>query len=530
MKEELEVILALLGIISFLAIIAAWVRFSFPVLLVIAGLLIGVFPGLPKVHVEPDFVFLLILPPLLYSSAFLFPWKDFRANVRSIFLLAIGLVIATTVAVGFASAWFIPGMTLAAGFVLGAIVSPPDAVAASAVLKKLSIPKRVLSVLEGESLVNDASGLVLFQFAVAALVTGAFSPHAAALDFLWVATGGPAIGLLLAWGIGKILTRVQEPVVEMTFSIMIPFLVYLVAEEAQTSGVLAVVAAGMFLGHHSDEIFSNKARVDLEPVWGFIRHLLESLVFILIGLEFPSLLKGLRPIPEEHLFLSLFLLVGLVVAVRFAWIFAVSWLLKRVFVPKALQEPPILNRHLVIMSWCGMRGVVSMAAAMSIPRTTADGEPTPDRYLILFLTFGVIFTTLLLPTLTLPTLVKKLRAGVNNDRSRRQTIRLRLSESALEQIPTLASRCGIDTQRPVVMALMEHFRQRKLLHASHSAMKEDILENNSQALHNFVAAIFQELRRELRAIQERDEIDEEDRRVIRNELDIEEMRLQRFFH
>lgn len=530
MEFQLEVILVLLGIISFMSVFASWIRLPFPVLLVLAGLGIGLVPGLPAIEVHPDVIFLLVLPPLLYSSAFLFAWKDFRSNIRSIFLLAIGLVLVTTIAVAYTSWWLIPGMTLAAGFVLGAVVSPPDAVAAGSVLQRLSVPTRIQKVLQGESLVNDASGLVAYQFAVAALVAGTFSMSSAAVDFVWISTAGTGMGLALAWVISQILRRIQEPVVELTISIMTPFMVYLAAEAIGGSGILAVVAAGMFMGHHSDEIFSGKARLDMDPVWGFTRHLLDSLVFILIGLEFPVIMRQLSPMPGSHLIVALLLVIGVVIVVRFAWIFSVSWFLKRVFIPRALQEPPIENKHLVVMSWCGMRGVVSMAAALAIPRINQAGEPTPERDLILFLTFGVIFATLILPSISLPAIVRKLQAGVEKGSRESYTqARLQLASKAEELISQIAKRENIPEDSVPVVALRQHFLRVRELFESRGTFDQTDPGVGSDQMAAMVREIFSDLRKDLRTQSRGGQMEEDDRLLLRQNFDAEEQRLLRFF-
>lgn len=521
--------LFILGVISILAVLASRYRFPFPVLLVFAGLGIGLMPGLPHVQIDADVVFLLILPPLLYSSAVLFPWSELRANIRSILLLAIGLVLATMTAVAYTSWLFIPGMTLAAGFVLGAIVSPPDAIAANAVLGKLSIPRRIQNVLEGESLVNDSSGLVAWQFAVAALVTGAFSFKMAAAEFFVMSIGGTAIGLVAAFILRQIFRRVNEAAVELTLSLMTPYIVYLLAEQCGVSGVLATVAAGIYLGHHSDDILSSRARLDSGPVWGFVQHLLNSLVFILIGLQFPAIMKGLHPMPGLHLIFCLLLVVGVVIVVRFAWIFAVSWLLKRVFVPKALQEPPIENRHLVIMSWCGMRGVVSLAAALAIPHINAQGEDIPERNLILFLTFGVIFSTLILPSLTLPWLVRKLRAdSPERGQESEFSARVKLMQAGLASLNTNAIKLGLEPTRPVIEALRSHyeFRLERYEHQLSTPEREPV---SPEVLRTLISLVNDQMRKKLRTMSDHGEIEEPIRLKIRRDIDAMEQRLFNMF-
>ena len=270
MVEKIQTLLTLLGIISILAVVAERVRFPFPILLVIAGLLIALFPGLPEVGLDPEIVFLIFLPPLLFSAAWNFPWETFRSNLIPIFALAVGLVFATILCVACAAYWLIPGMTLASGFVLGAIVSPPDAVAATAVLRDLRVPKRLSAVLEGESLVNDASGLVAYQFAVAAVVTGSFSLVEAGADFVWMSVGGTVFGLLVGMGVAYLHRQLRGTSVAVTLTLLTPYISYLPAERFGFSGVLAVVATGLYIGHRSWEALGPESRLQRESIYASI--------------------------------------------------------------------------------------------------------------------------------------------------------------------------------------------------------------------------------------------------------------------
>jgi len=529
MAEHIEVLLFLLGIISLLAVLATRLQFSFPILLVLAGLAIGITPGLPHVEVESEVVFLLFLPPLLFSAAVAYPWKQLLSNIRSITLLAVGLVLATMVAVAYTAWWVIPGFSLAAGFVLGAIVSPPDAVAANTVLSKLNVPRRIQNVLEGESLVNDASGLVAWQFAVAALVTGAFSLRAATGEFFLMSIGGIAIGVVGAFVISEILHRVQEVAVELTLFLMTPFMLYLLAEQVNVSGVLAVVAGGMLIGHRSDHIFSPKARLEATAVWGLVQHLLVSLVFILIGLQFPALMRGLHPLSDVHLITALVSVVVVVVAVRFLWIFSISWILKRVFIPKQLQEPPIENRHLIIMSWCGMRGVVSMAAAMAIPLLNSEGESITERNMILFLTFGVIFTTLIIPSLTLPGLVRWLNRNVPpTEEEEELEVRTRTDRKTLEVMDAICEELQIDKERPMVRTMRSYYETRLDRHLQRLEVKhQEPLDPEEIRL--LVMRTSTQMREHIRRESQRGKISEEIRQKLRADIDYDEMRLLHFF-
>lgn len=530
MLQELEAVLFLAGVISLLAVLAQKWNFPFSVLLVLAGLAIGFTPGLPHVEVEPDAVFLLILPPLLFSAAVMFPWRELRANLRPILGLAVILVLATMAAVAGAAWWFIPGMTLAAGFVLGAIVSPPDAVAANSILRRLSVPRRVETILEGESLVNDASGLVAWKFAVAALVTGTFSLREATGQFFLIAAGGIAIGLVMAWIIAAILQRVGEPVVELTLFLMTPYLVFVLAEIAGVSGVLAAVSAGMLIGHRSDEIFSSRARLDSVPVWGFFQHLLNSIVFILIGLQFPAIMHGLDPVPWPQLLGYLALVTAVVVAVRFAWFLLLDRLLHHApLLRRAEREDPASRGELVVMSWCGMRGVVSLAAALAVPEFMADGTPVPQRDLILFLTYGVIFFTLVVPSLTLPALVRRLGLDVGGSgHGNGLAVRAGVMRHGRESVDRILHRLGADPTLPFANFLREHFETRIRRYEQHLEA-EPGRQLDNQSIRRIVTEVTGELRTYLREASARGEVDEHLRAEIRRELDAEEIRLLRLF-
>jgi len=528
MIEQLEVVLFLLAVISLLAVIAARWSFPFSVLLVVAGVAIGLAPGLPHVEVEPESVFLLILPPLLFSAAVMFPWRELRENLRPILGLAVGLVLATMVAVAGAAWLVIPGMTLAAAFVLGAIVSPPDAVAANSILARLRVPRRVQTVLEGESLVNDASGLVAWKFAVAAMVTGMFSLREATVQFFVMAFGGVAIGLVSAWLVASILRRVGEPAVELTLFLMVPWLVYLLAELAGVSGVLAAVAAGMLFGHRMDEIFSPRARLDAAAVWGFVQHLLNSIVFILIGLQFPAIMAGLHPVPWHELLWYLAVVAGVVIGVRFAWFFVLNWVLHRPLLLRRVTGDPAPKRGLLVMSWCGMRGVVSLAAALAVPEFLADGTPVPQRDLILFLTFGVIVITLIGPSLTLPALVRRLALSSGGGGPADEAMaREKIWQSGWQSLEQVAGRHGLGPGDPVVVMLGENFashleRQRRHAAAADGALPDPAV---SRAL---VRDLMAEMRTRVRELGQQGEIDESLRHRLRHELDADEIRLLRW--
>lgn len=419
--ELLQLILFLLLCSVALGWIARRFAFPYPIALVLGGGALGFVPRLPDFPFDPQFLLALVLPPILYQAALLTSWHDFKANIRPIGALAIGLVIATTLAVGAALKFLIPDIPWAAAFAFGAIVSPPDAVAATAILSRLSIPRRVVTVLEGESLVNDASGLVLYKFAVAATLTGTFSMAQATAQFALVSLGGVACGMVLGYAFVVVHKRLGDPFIEVLTTLAVPYVAYILAESVHLSGVLAVVAAGVLRGRYAPEIVSAEMRILARSVWNILVFLLNSLIFILIGLQLSDMLNRL----SGHSAMDLVLYGGLVsavaIAVRFAWIYPATWLPRWASARYRARNPAPQEAELFIMSWCGMRGIVSLAAALALPLALENGAPFPQRDLIIFLTFVVIAVTLVVQGLSLAPLIRRLHVG--SDRSHEKELR-----------------------------------------------------------------------------------------------------------
>lgn len=431
----IETFLGLLVAVAAVAVLARRLEVPYPILLVIGGLGLALIPGLPRVRLNPELVFLFFLPPLLYPAALFTSWRDFRANLGSISLLAIGLVLFTTVVIAWV-AHVLTGMPWAAGFVLGAIVSPPDAVAATAIAQRLRLPRRIVTILEGESLVNDATALVAYRFAVAAVLSGSFSLAGASARFLVAGAGGVLFGLLIGWVVGKIHTRLDDPPVQVTISLLTPFAAYLPADRAGLSGVLAVVTTGLYLGWRAPEIVNARMRLQSFPVWGMVVFLLNGLIFILIGLQLPEVVENLAARPKGELAWHALAISAAVIAVRMAWVFSAIWL-RRIFCTSPQDKHPDW-RNVVVVAWTGMRGVVSLAAAMALPVTLPNGSPFPGRDLILFLTFSVIFATLVLQGLSLPAIIRWLKVEDDgaSDKEEREA-RLKANEAALARLNEL---------------------------------------------------------------------------------------------
>ena len=413
--ENIAVIVFLLFSVTFLAVLSQKIRFPFPIALVLIGLAISLVPHLPPIVLDPNIVFLVFLPPLLYAAAWYTSWHEFKANLRPISLAAFGLVFFTTGLVGVAAHWLIPGLGWGESFLLGAIVSPPDAVAATAVTRGLGLHPRMIAILEGESLLNDASGLIAYKYAIAAVMTGMFSFGQASAQFAIVVAGGVAIGLAVGYLIHLIHQKfICDDTVDTTLTVLTPYAAYLLAESVHVSGVLAVVATGLYLSFRSADLFSHTSRIQAYAVWDMIIFVLNGLVFILIGLQLPRVLDGLGGIPFPTL-LWYGLAVSLtVVVVRFIWVLPAS-LLPRLLSKKVRAKEFFDTRYIVVFGWSGMRGVVSMAAALAIPLTMsggADGSmttPFPNRNLIIFLTFCVVIFTLVVLGLTLPWIIRRLK-------------------------------------------------------------------------------------------------------------------------
>ena len=394
--------------VSFLGILSKRFNFPFPIVLVLCGVLISIIPGLPVIALSPEVVFIIFLPPLLYYAAWHTSWHDFKAAIRPITLAAVGLVLFTTLAVALIAHELI-GLSWPLAFLIGAIVSPPDAVAATSITKGLGLQPRIISILEGESLLNDASGLVAYKYALAAVMAGNFIMWEAGLSFLKMATAGVAIGLALGYAMYLVHRKfVCDPIVEVTLTFLTPFASYLLAEHFHFSGVLAVVTTGLYLSYRSARIFTHQSRVMATTVWEVVNYILNGLIFILIGLQLRNIMEGIGDYSIASLLLWGVAVSLVVIVVRFIWVVPAA-MLPRFLSKRIRAKEPFDPRNMVVFGWAGMRGVVSMAAALALPLTLPDGSPFPHRHLIIYLTFCVILATLVLLGLTLPWIIKKMK-------------------------------------------------------------------------------------------------------------------------
>ena len=436
--NHLLLIIILLMVVSLFSMLSEKLRISYPIFLVICGLFIGFIPKVLDITLEPDLVFLIFLPPLLYAAAWNTSWKDFWALRRPIGLLALGLVIFTSCAVAVVAHLLIPGFSLALGFLLGGIISPPDAIAATSVLEKLRIPKRVVNILEGESLVNDAASLIVFRFALAAVLTHKFVLLEAGLDFVIVVIAGILVGLAIAifiYAVHRFLPTTAS--IDTAITLIAPYLMYVTAEHFHFSGVLSVVSGGLFLSARSTEVFSFSTRLQSQGVWDTLVFLLNGVVFVLIGLQLPLILNRLDDGSITNAIYYGVTISIVTILVRIIWVFPAAYL------PRLLSKKTRTNeaapdwKPVFIIAWSGMRGVVSLAAALSIPLTLSTGAAFPQRDLILFISFIVILCTLVLQGLSLPFLVHAFDMEIKDDKTEQELeIQMHLVSSVLAYIKT----------------------------------------------------------------------------------------------
>jgi len=434
---ELVFLLLLLFVVACGAL-ARKLQTPYPIVLVIAGALLGFVPGIPNISLNPDVVFFVILPPLLYSAAWLTSWRDFSYNLVSILLLAFGLVAFTVAGVSAGAHWLFPGFDWRIGFVLGAIVAPTDAIAATAIANRIGLPKRIVDILEGESLVNDASGLLALEFGIAMVVRGQTPTVTEGLGRMaFLILGGLAVGLAVAWIIDRLERHIDDGPIEIAISILVPYAAYFAADRIHASSVLAVIACGLFLSRRSSEFFSPEVRLQIWGFWDSFVFILNGLVFVLIGLQLPHVLAGIHGYRLSTLLLDGALFSAMVIVLRLLWIFPGAFLANRIRTRIFHQNEKLPSaRAILVTGWTGMRGVISLAAAIALPEILANGSPFPYRDLIIFLAFSVIFVTLVLQGLTLPFIVRVLGVGgagglKNESEQEEESARREMLQSAL---------------------------------------------------------------------------------------------------
>jgi CPA1 family monovalent cation:H+ antiporter len=437
--QESSLLFLLLTSIIIVAIVAKRLSIPYPIAFVFAGGLLALIPGSHTIRVDPNWIFLIFLPPLLYSGGWMTDWKVFKKNLRPIGLLAIGLVIVTTAAVGIVAHALIPQMGWAAAFTLGAIVSPPDAVAAGAVFERFSVPARIVAILDGEGLVNDAVALVIYRFALAAVLTGVFSPLKATGSFFIVAVGGAGLGLAFGWLLVRIAVGLRkfdlsDYLIDTAMQLVAPYAIYLSGEIIGVSGVLATVTASIYVSRQSGKIYDPEGRLVSFAVWDTLIFLLNGLVFLLIGLQLRSIIAD-PSFALQELWVGL-TISALVIVVRIAWVYFATYIPRFAFSSINRSEGKPNWKYIFILGWSGMRGIVSLAGALALPEHLPGGAPFPARPEILFITFCVIFITLVFQGLTLIPILKFLKVDGDDDLDRREI-----------EVRVAALRAGIERMR-----------------------------------------------------------------------------------
>jgi monovalent cation/hydrogen antiporter len=519
--ETIQALLLLIAVLVVVAVVARRLNTAPSILLVIAGIALALIPGLPRIELAPELVLLGILPPLIYSAGVAMSWREFRFNLRPITLLAVGCVVFTACAVAAVAHWLL-GMPLAVGFVLGAIVSPPDVVAPLAMVRRLGVPRRLVVVLEGEGLANDATALILYRFAVAAVGSGVFSLFEAAGTFALIVVGEIAYGIGLGWLSLRLRRWARDPRVEITLSLLTPYAAFLLPEHFGGSGVLATIAAGLFVSWNGPLLIPAATRLQGIFFWDLVIYLLEGLVFLVTGLQIRTLLDRVDTVSMQGPLLAVLLTVAVIIVARFVWVFPAIYLPRWLSPALARRDPAPVWQWSFFLAFVGVRGVVSLAAALAIPLTTLAGAPFPYRDLILFVTFGVIVVTLVGQGLLLPAVVRWLGLGSHaaEEREREHTAELSARTDALNAMQNrLEQLAAAGRIAPEVLAI---------LRARHDDRMGRLPRNTSNGFETAFAAA--DLRSELIAAEREyiyqllreGKITDEARRRIERELDLEE--------
>ena len=526
---QLELVCVVLMLVAALDIAARKINLPYPVLMVICGLGVGLVPHLPQITFPPDLVLPIFLPPLLFPAAFLTSWHDFKTNLRPILLLAVPLVLVTMTVVAWVAHLYVPGLPWAAAFVLGAIISPPDAIAATAVFKTLEVPRRVVTILEGESLANDTVALVAYRFATVAVVTGAFSATAAALELPLVALGGAVIGWIVGVGVDWIQKRLDDPPVQVVISLVTPFLAYLPAEHMGCSGVLAVVTAGVFLGWRLPRMVSARTRLELQAFWKMLVYLLNGMVFIFIGLQLPQVTHALE---QRHAWFQLIaqaVTVGLAaILVRLLWIFPAAYLPRWLSAELRARDPYPDWRAVAIIGWSGMRGADSLATALALPLVTAAGQPFPGRDLIIFVSYAVILLTLVAQGLSLPFLIRILKVkGDGKAECEEHVARVAANRAALAYVERVA---GTDAEHRAQLDLLQAEYHERMIQLEQEEEDEDSAEigeaNQPTSRFHQVSREALNIEREtIIELRNQHRINDETLRVVLRDIDLADARL-----
>jgi monovalent cation/hydrogen antiporter len=523
--EDALILLALLVAGAGLLVLAPLARVPYPILLVLGGVAVGFVPGVPHVALRPEIVLVALLPPLLYAAAFFTSLRDLRRNVRPLSLLAVGLVLTTMVAVAAACHAGISGLSWPVCFVIGAIVAPTDAIAATAIASRLGVPRRLVAILEGESLINDATALVAYSFAVTAVTTGSFSLWHASWRFLADVVGGIAIGLAVGVLLRQLRRRLDHSPTEIAIALLSGYFAYLPAEAAGVSAVLAVVTVGIYVGWYTPELTTAQTRLQGDAVWEILVFLLNALVFGLVGLQLRPILDALSGRSTGTLLRDAVVVAAAVIVTRLLWVYPAAYLPRILFRRIREHDPPPPWRHPLLIGWAGLRGAVSLAAALALPLTIESGEAFPERNLVIFLAFAVILATLVGQGLTLPGLIRLLGLEEDGIAAKEEVkARIHAAEAALGRLEELAGEEWVRDDTAERLRGLYRFRQSRFA-ARFDDSDDGEIERRSRD--------YQRLRRELLAaerhavveLRRQGRINDEIMNLVQRDLDLEDARL-----
>jgi monovalent cation/hydrogen antiporter len=524
-NAELVIAGLLVGVVV-LGAIARWLNIPYPIVLVVGGAAVGFIPGLPEVKLNPEIVLVVFLPPLLYASAFFADFRYIRRGLRPISLGAVGLVLATMVVVALVAHALIPDMSWAAAFTLGAIVSPTDPLAGALIMRRLGVPARLVSSAEAEGLFNDSTALVAYRVAVAAVVAGSFSLADAGLRFVWGAAGGIAIGLAVGWVIAEIRKRTEDSQLSITISLLSGYAAFVPADAIGVSGVLAAVTCGIYVGIRGPRIISARTRLQGFYVWDVLDFVLNSVLFVLVGLQLRMVVNDLGGYTAGELATYSLAIAAAVVVARLVWFYTMPYLIRALDRRPSQRARRVGARPRFILAWSGMRGAVSLAAALAIPLQTDAHDPFPFRDLIIFLTFAVIFATLVVQGLSLPVVIKAVRIEDDGTEEKEELrARLAASKAALDEIDELEDEDWTRNETLERMRALYQYRKRRFA-ARAGKIEDDGFEDRSLSYQRVVQAVLGAQRARLVELRDEGEISNEVMNRVVRELDLEESRLE----
>jgi CPA1 family monovalent cation:H+ antiporter len=526
MHDTELLLLVLLVAVPALSVLARTLDVPYPILLVVAGVALGLVPGLPAPHLPPDLVLVIFLPPLLYVAAFFADLRDLRANIRPIALLSIVLVVLTAGGVAIV-AHEVLHVPWAAAFALGGILAPTDPIASTAIMRRLGAPRRLVNIGEGESLINDGSALVIYRAAVAAAIGGSFSLWQTSAQFVIDVTGGVVVGIVVALLVAAVRARVDDTPTEVTISLFTGYAAYLPAEQLGFSGVLAAVSAGIVLGLRAPRISTAQMRLQGYATWELVVFLLNAVLFVMIGLQLPHVMAGIHGRSTGELIGFGALFSAVVIGIRFAWMFTVPYVIRALDRRPAQRQRRTTWRFRFVAAWSGMRGAVSLAAALALPLHTQSGAPFPERDMIVFIAFCVVLVTVVAQGLTLPWLIRRLDVREDGNEEELEELRARLvaARAALDHLDALEEEGWMRDDTLDRMRRIYQYRKRRFA-ARAGKLEDDGYEDRSQSYQRAVRSVLDAQRQALVQLRRDGEISNEVMHRVERELDLEDSRLE----